>query len=104
MSDSIKTKLLLWILGPLVATMVILTGVSLKIASSIIEEKTSDEMNVQLEYQQANVYGEINEIKTKAEDLSRDTGLHYKKLTPADLEQSIIGMADSSEMVLGSGF
>ena len=104
MSDSIKTKLLLWILGPLVATMLILTGVSLKIASSIIEEKTSDEMNAQLEYQQSNVYGEINEIKTKAEDLSRDTGLHYKKLTPADLEQSIIGMADSSEMVLGSGF
>ena len=104
MSDSIKTKLLLWILGPLVATMVILTGVSPQIASSIIEEKTADGMNVQLEYQQANVDGEINEIKTKAEDLSRDTGLHYKKLTPADLEQSIIGMADSSEMVLGSGF
>lgn len=55
MKDSIKTKLLLWILAPMVATMVILTGVSLKMASSIIEEKTDDEMTAQLDYQESKV-------------------------------------------------
>lgn len=103
MKDSIKTKLLLWILIPMVATMVILTGVSLKMASSIIEETTNDEMTAQLDYQESKVQEIVTEIETKANDLSRDISLQYKKLTPADMENSIIAMTDSGDMVLGSG-
>ena len=85
----------------MVATMVILTGVSLKMASSIIEETTNDEMTAQLDYQESKVQEIVTEIETKANDLSRDISLQYKKLTPADMENSIIAMTDSGDAETG---
>ena len=52
----------------MVATMVILTGVSLKMASSIIEETTNDEMTAQLDYQESKVQEIVTEIETKANE------------------------------------
>lgn len=103
MNDSIKYKLLFRILILVVFVTTLLTAVSFKMAVSIIEEQMNNEMIAQLNYQETRINEIMTAIETRAEDLAGNISLQYANVKQNDIEQNIINIAQSDDMILGSG-
>lgn len=99
----IGTKIILMIIPIFLLAQGVLTGISAISSGELVDEKTTDNMFSQLEYNKKRIDGCMDEIVTMSNSISVAVANTYNKTNLKEYEKMLEEMIQTNSMVLGSG-
>ncbi len=99
----IGTKMMVLILPVLVLAQIVLTIISATSSDSLVEKKTSESMEAELQANEEEVSGYMQDVETMAEAIAISVASSYTYTAWEDYEKMLQNMIAMNDIVLGSG-
>ncbi|MBO6111464.1 MAG: methyl-accepting chemotaxis protein [Lachnospiraceae bacterium] len=99
----IKAKMLLFILPPVLVAFIVMAFISSEMSRSQITEVTTNYVESELDANVGDINGELEKIRTTAQDLSSLVGSTYETVNMKQYKKIFSDIILSNDLVLGSG-
>lgn len=100
---SVKTKLIVFILPVVIASLVVLTSVTTLVSQKVILSRSDSQMQATLGEYTNQIAGDLDVIKSQADELSLFIAATHESVSIEEYKNALCAVVVNNDMILGSG-